>query len=61
MENLDVKQTSCQDGLSQGLFILPQKLFSMTINFGLIFFFFPRDLKVEKSFLPWKRKKGVSR
>uniref|UniRef100_A0A8C0KEN9 Protein phosphatase 1 regulatory subunit 9A n=1 Tax=Canis lupus dingo TaxID=286419 RepID=A0A8C0KEN9_CANLU len=27
MENLDVKQTSCQDGLSQGLFKLTAKMF----------------------------------
>lgn len=26
MENLDVKQTSCQDGLSQGLFNLTAKI-----------------------------------
>lgn len=62
MENLDVKQTSCQDGLSQGLFNPTTKIIFHNCVIGLLFFFFwPRDLKVGNTFLLWERRKGLSK
>lgn len=60
LENLDIKQTSCQDGLSQGLFTLTKKMiFNDYKIWPYVLVCFTQRFKRCKSFPALGKKKGL--